>query len=55
LPSTVNHEALLLVLQLQPAPAVTVTVPLLIPSAGALTLVGEIEIEQPLAWLTVNV
>jgi hypothetical protein len=43
------QETLLEAVHEQPAAAVTLTVPFFTPSSGALTLVGEIEIEQPLA------
>jgi hypothetical protein len=49
LPSILSHVALLVEVQLHPAAAVTFTVLLLTSPAGAFTLVGEIEIEQPLA------
>jgi hypothetical protein len=51
---TVIQDALLPAVHGQPPPAVTDTLPVP-PPAGAFAFVGEIEIEQPLAWLTVNV
>ena len=49
----VIHGALLVAVHAQPAAAVTATLP--VPPAGAtLALVGAIENEQPLSWLTVN-
>lgn len=45
---TLSHGALLLAVHPHPEPAVTATLPVP-PPAGAFALVGEIEIEQPLA------
>jgi hypothetical protein len=47
LPMTWSQGALAVAVQLHAAPAVTFRVPFLTPLAGALALVGAIEIEHP--------
>jgi hypothetical protein len=50
---TVIHESLLVAVHAQPLPAVTATLPVP-PPDGVLALVGAIENEHPLPWLTVK-